>query len=157
MRFWDGKKSAKNRKNEQRWRPKATHRATFGWPGGMRGATGEGTMGRGQRSLHEFCMQCEAEFCRMLTCVRHALPRLEARGGGWRKRAFRRARFFLFVCLGGCGLGCLMRRGKVNKIKVGQTEVDAWYHTPWTKGSLNLRPITIMRVMYCASRLRCPL
>ena len=82
MRFWDGKKSAKNRKNEQRWRPKATHRATFGWPGGMRGATGEGTMGRGQRSLHEFCMQCEAEFCRMLTCVRHALPWLEARGGG---------------------------------------------------------------------------
>ena len=82
MRFWDGKKSAKNRKNEQRWRPKATHRATFGWPGGLRGATGEGTMGRGQRSLHEFCMQCEAEFCRMLTCVRHALPRLEARGGG---------------------------------------------------------------------------
>ena len=52
-------------------------------PGGMRGATGEGTMGRGQRSLHEFCMQCEAEFCRMLTCVWHALPRLEARGGGF--------------------------------------------------------------------------
>ena len=48
----------------------------------MRGATGEGTMGRGQRSLHEFCMQCEAEFCRMLTCVWHALLLAEARAGG---------------------------------------------------------------------------
>ena len=80
----------------------------------MRGATGEGTMGRGQRSLHEFCMQCEAEFCRMLTCVRHALPRLEARGGGKRERAFRRARFLYlsvcgFVCLGVCNG---VRRGK---------------------------------------------
>ena len=87
MRFSNAQKSTQNRKNEQRWRPKATHRATFGWPGGMRGATGEGTMGRGQRSSHEFCMQCKAEFCRMLTCVRHALPRLEARGGGKRERA----------------------------------------------------------------------
>ena len=58
----------------------------------------------------------------------------------WRKRAFRWARFFLFVGSGGCGLGCLMRRGKVNKSKVSQTEVDACYHTPWTKGFVKSTP-----------------
>ena len=30
--------------------------------------------------------------------------------------------------------------GKVNKIKVGQTEADACYHTSWTKGSVNFAP-----------------
>ena len=57
-----------------------------------------------------------------------------------RERAFRRARFFVFVGLGGCGFGCLGRRGKVNKIKGGQTEADACYHTSWTKGSVNFAP-----------------
>ena len=82
MRFLIAKKSAINPKNRDLETPKRNSLDKSGQPGGMRGATGEGTMGRGQRSLHEFCMQCEAEFCRMLTCVRHALPRLEARGGG---------------------------------------------------------------------------
>ena len=71
-------------------------------------------------------------------------------GGGGRKRAFRRARFFLFVGLGGCGFGCLGRRGKVNKIKVGQTEVDACYHTSWTKGSVNFAP-TRPAVVQCVT------
>jgi len=73
MRFSIAKKSAQNRKNLQSWRPMANRTGFLERPGGMSGGTGEGTMGRGQRSLHEFCMQCEAEFCRMLTCVRHAL------------------------------------------------------------------------------------
>ena len=83
MRFLIAKKSAINRKNRDLETPKRNSPDKSGQPGGMRGATGEGTMGRGQRSLHEFCMQCEAEFCRMLTCIRHALPWLEARGGGF--------------------------------------------------------------------------
>ena len=107
MRFSIAQKSTQNRKNLQSWRPMANRTGFLERPGGMSGGTGEGTMGRGQRSLHEFCMQCEAEFCRMLTCVWHALPRLDAGGGGKRERAFRRARFLyqsvcgfvgLFVC-----------------------------------------------------------
>ena len=82
MRFSIAQKSTPNRKNLQSWRPMANRTGFLERPGGMSGGTGEGTMGRGQRSLHEFCMQCEAEFCRMLTCVWHALPQLEARGGG---------------------------------------------------------------------------
>ena len=108
MRFLISKKSVQNREIPDNWRPEGTQPVKMRSPGGMRGATGEGTMGRGQRSLHEFCMQCEAEFCRMLTCVRHALPRLEARGGGKRERAFRRARFFVAVGLWVCGYGCLL-------------------------------------------------
>ena len=108
MRFLISKKSVQNRKIPDNWRPEGTRRVKMRSPGGMRGATGE-DFRRGQRSLHEFCMQCEAEFCRMLTCIRHALPRLEARGGGKRERAFRRARFFVSVGLWVCGfvgLGC---------------------------------------------------
>ena len=30
--------------------------------------------------------------------------------------------------------------GKVNKIKVGQTEADACYHTSWIKGLVNFAP-----------------
>ena len=81
MRFLISKKSVQNREIPDNWRPEGTRTVKMKSPGGMRGATGE-DFRRGQRSLHEFCMQCEAEFNRMLTCIRHALPGLEARGGG---------------------------------------------------------------------------
>ena len=96
-------------------------------------------------------------FKKVRTCTENPARRAPGGGGGKRERAFRWARFFLFVGLGGCGFGCLGRRGKVNKIKVGQTEADACYHTSWTKGSVNVRPVLTVPVTYWASRLRGPL
>ena len=107
MRFLIIKKSVQNREIPDNWRPEGARVLKMRSPGGMRGATGE-DFRRGQRSLHEFCMQCEAEFCRMLTCIWHALLLAEARGGGKRERAFRRARFFVSVGLWVCGYGCLL-------------------------------------------------
>ena len=98
------------------------------------------------------CMKCEykkASADREPTTHANTLGGQRPRADSGRKRAFRRARFFLFVGLGGCGFGCLGRRGKVNKIKVGQTEAGACYHTSWTKGLVNFaltRPVVVQCV-----------
>ena len=47
MRFWIGKKSAKNRKNQQNWRKEGVRIPKLGSPGGMRGTAGGG-FGGGQ-------------------------------------------------------------------------------------------------------------
>ena len=94
------------------------------------------------RSKGEYKVECKKWSakgkCRKASADREPTQELNTLGGqrpradSGRKRAFRRARVFLFVGLGGCGFGCLGRRGKV-----GQTEADTCYHTSWTKGLVN--------------------
>ena len=51
MRFWSGKKSAKNRKKRTLKQKTAVRTMFWGRPGGMRGGTGEGTLGEGAENF----------------------------------------------------------------------------------------------------------
>ena len=53
MRFLNAKKSAQNRKNRTRKQKRGVRTVKKGWPGGMRGGTGEGTLGEGAENFAE--------------------------------------------------------------------------------------------------------
>ena len=59
-------------------------------------------------------------------------------------------RFFCLSVLVVVGLVVWGGGGKVNKIKVGQTEADACYHTSWTKGLVNFA-LTRSVVVQCVT------